>query len=416
MLKVIPLILEYPKLSALLTSAMLVAHSVALASAGAAPEPFFDGTNTWFDGRWLYANGMLEGRAFDDTARFYDRLPASAEGQVGHRAWSKSRMTAGYCARFIADAPEITIEWTLSDKPEGLRHMPSTGTSGFDVYVLDRARGWRWASNHRADSRQATAVFIIPPKRPAAIYFPLYNGVDTFRLGVRGPGRTLAPPPPRTSGVTKPVVFYGTSITQGACASRPRLAWVASTCRDLDLPFVNLGFAGSGNMELPMADILARIDAACYVLDTLWNMGAGDVKNRYAAFIRALRAKRPDVPILLAEDPWFDNTRSDRAKTARLAFEKLQADGLAGLHYLRADAMYPFDGEACKAAWCAYVRAMARHFELLPDSGSGKAVCQVLHHMEEAAEVRTPGRRDLRAAHELAGAPELQRASCERPL
>ena len=86
-------------------------------------------------------------------------------------------------------------------------------------------------------------------------------------------GTKVAPLGPRASGVTKPVVFYGTSITHGGCASRPGMAWVNIAARKADVPAVNLGFSGSGKMEFDLAAVVARIDASCYVLDCLhWDI------------------------------------------------------------------------------------------------------------------------------------------------
>ena len=47
----------------------------------------------------------------------------------------------------------------------------------------------------------------------------------------------------------KPIVVYGTSITQGACASRPDSHGPnAILGRKLDRPVINLGFSGNGRL------------------------------------------------------------------------------------------------------------------------------------------------------------------------
>ena len=139
--------------------------------------------------------------------------------------------------------------------------------------------------------------------------------------------------------------------------------------RDLDVPVCNLGFSGSGRMEMEMVDHLARIDASCYVLDCLWNMGTPSTKPgtafddmlaagydkkdpipvvrfRYEPFIRALRAKRPDVPIVMAEQcDVFCGEKSVKNKFVRALYEKLVAEGWKNLVYLPNDTMYSGDGE-----------------------------------------------------------------------
>ena len=156
------------------------------------------------------------------------------------------------------------------------------------------------------------------------------------------------------SSIDKPVVFYGTSITQGGCASRPGMSFVNIVGRDLDVPVVNLGFSGSGAMEYEMSEHLARIDASCYVLDCLWNMGSlasggrpgRNVEETYEPFIRNLRAKRPGVPIVMAEacDVYCGGPDA-KDKYVRSLYGKLVAEGWKDLVHLPKDGMYTGDLE-----------------------------------------------------------------------
>ena len=174
---------------------------------------------------------------------------------------------------------------------------------------------------------------------------PLFNGIQSFALGVK-PGSKIEALPPRASGVTKPVVFYGTSITHGGCASRPGLAFPSIVGRTLDGPIVNLGFSGSGKMEFEMSEHLAAIDASCYVLDCLWNMHDGLVKERYEPFIRNLRAKRPGVPIVMAEQcDVFCGPPNGKDRFIRSLYERLVREGWKDLVYLPKTNMYPGDME-----------------------------------------------------------------------
>ena len=124
--------------------------------------------------------------------------------------------------------------------------------------------------------------------------------------------------------------------------------------RDLDVPVVGLGFSGSGVMELEMSEHLARIDASCYVLDCLWNMGmkrghdvpGRNVDENYEPFIRNLRAKRPGVPIVMAEQcDVFMGAPNAKDRYIRALYEKLVAEGWTNLVYLPKDKMFTGDGE-----------------------------------------------------------------------
>jgi hypothetical protein len=160
--------------------------------------------------------------------------------------------------------------------------------------------------------------------------------VTSVTLGV-GVGKSLAP---LTTPRGKPVVFYGTSITQGGCASRPGMAYPALVSRALDVPIINLGFSGNGQMEPELADLLAELDPAVYVLDALWNMTPQFVAERTAPFVRKLRAAHPNTPILLAEDCTVrGNIPTAKGRILREVFAGLQQEGVTGLHFLSAEGM-----------------------------------------------------------------------------
>ena len=310
----------------------------------------------WIDGR----NLPLEGKCFADTDDFYDRLPANVTAKVNGGVRSMKHHSSGLQFRFSTTSPTVSFTWVPYTGRLSMDHMPSTGVSGIDVYTQDEKTGrWNYVKTGRITNANKGGVLnklAVKPGTPILVNLPLYNGVREFKLGI-AKGATVSALPPRKSGVNKPVVFYGTSITHGGCASRPGLAFVNIVGRDLDVPVVNLGFSGSGVMEFEMSEHLAAIDAGCYVLDCLWNMGmtkASDVNNRrgrnvdenYEPFIRNLRAKRPDVPIVMAERcDVFCRPQNSQDKYIRALYEKLVAEGWKNLVYLPKDNMYPGDFE-----------------------------------------------------------------------
>ena len=311
----------------------------------------------WVDGRDL----PIEGRAFDDVEHYYDRLPRNVSTNVNGGVRDMKHHTAGMQFRFRTTSPKLHFKWTPWSAWLQMDHMPAAGMSGIDVYTQDERGRWNWLATGRiyppkggaypAGSLENVAV---KPGTPICVNLPLYNGLKEFRLGIEKDARIEALPP-RRSGVDRPVVFYGTSITHGGCASRPGMAFVNIVGRDLDVPVVNLGFSGSGWMELEMSEHLARIDASCYVLDCLWNMGTRDggdprpgrnVEENYEPFIRNLRRLRPDVPIVMAEacDVMCNGPRA-KDRFIRMLYGKLRAEGWKNLTYLPKDRMYVGDRE-----------------------------------------------------------------------
>ena len=306
----------------------------------------------WIDGTKL----PIEGRAFGDVDHYYDRLPSGVTAKVNGGVRSMKHHTAGMQFRFTTDSKTLHFKWVPYHPRLSMDHMPSTGVSGIDVYQLAKDGKWRYVKTGRITSSKGGSLTIPwTPGTPCLVNLPLYNGVKSFALGIDPAAKLEKAPPHR--GASKPVVFYGTSITHGGCCSRPGLAFVNVVGRDLDVPIVNLGFSGSGVMEYEMSEHLARIDASCYVLDCLWNMGmtkASDVNNRrgrnvdenYEPFIRNLRAKRPGVPIVMAERcDVYCHPQNSQDKFIRKLYEKLIAEGWTDLVYLPKDKMYTGDLE-----------------------------------------------------------------------
>ncbi len=297
----------------------------------------------WIDGRFL----PIEGRVFDDVEHYYDRLPSNVTTKVNGGVRSMKHHTAGMQFRFATDSKKLVFKWVPYSGSLAMNHMPATGVSGIDIYKFDAASGkWRYVQTGRIVNPQGGEISLgWTPGTPCLVNLPLYNGIKSFTLGIET-NATVSALEPRKSGVTKPVVFYGTSITHGGCCSRPGMAFVNIVGRDLDVPVVNLGFSGSGKMELEMSEHLARINASCYVLDCIWNMSIGLVKSNYEPFIRNLRRLRPDTPIVMAE--WCDvfcRPGDARDEFMKDLYARLIAEGWKNLVYLPKDNMYSGDLE-----------------------------------------------------------------------
>ena len=186
----------------------------------------------------------VEGRAFGDLARerWFDRFPVSANGTVTPAVWNLSRDSAGMMVRFKTDSAIIWADYTLFRERLNGVNMTPIGTSGLDLYARDDAGHWRWVGVARPTQKNVRVEIIkdlTPGLREYAIYLPLYNGVEKLSIGV-DPAAHFTPLAPRTD---KPIVFYGTSITHGASASRPGMVHTASRTIDSFSESTARGFA-----------------------------------------------------------------------------------------------------------------------------------------------------------------------------
>lgn len=298
----------------------------------------------------------VEGRGWNDTKSFYDRLPAKAEGVVRQPVWELSRDSAGMCVRFVTDATTIRARWAVTEPWLYLPNMTAIGKSGLDLYVKTE-NGWHWLAVGAPQNQTNDIVLVkdlIPGQREYLLYLPLYNGTKFVELGIPT-NAVIEKAPAWGKGERKPIVFYGTSILQGLSASRPGMVHSAILGRKFNYPTINLGFSGNGKMEPEMADLLAELDPSLYVIDCLPNMVAAEIKDRVEPFVRKLRAAHPTVPIVLVEDrtiqgafltqgqmEWYH--LKDRAEL-KAAFDRLQKDGVKHLYYIPGEHLLGDDGE-----------------------------------------------------------------------
>lgn len=299
-----------------------------------APSLRTEDTIAWFAGHDL----GVEGRGWDDTEHFWNRLPARAKEVVPPMVWTLSQQTAGMAVRFASDSPELNVIWSGGG---AMNHMAASGVSGLDLYRRHPDGQWVFAAVGRPNP-EVTRVQLLPrPGGPWApdpnelteylLFLPLYSELTLLELGFREGSRVLVPTEAHRRGA--PIVFYGTSITQGGCASRTGMAHPAILSRWLDREVINLGFSGSGKSEPELAHLLAELDPALYIIDALPNMEDDMVLTRTAPFVRILREARPGTPILLVEDA----RPIDRNRILRAVADELLAEGIPHLYYLEGD-------------------------------------------------------------------------------
>jgi len=299
----------------------------------------------------------VEGRGFSETKSYFDRLPAKAEGVVRKAVWGLSLHSAGMSSRFNTDSRDLHVRYRLKSARVAMPHMPATGVSGVDLYGTNKAGADRWISVSRPSAQDVNYKWVTgidPPGRNGRLYtayLPLYNGVEKMEVGVRS-GSRFAPIAPRKKGT---IVFYGTSIMHGACASRPGMALPAILGRWYNRPVINLGFSGNGMLELELADLLGELDASVYCIDCLPNLIPDLVQQRTIPFIERLRKHKPETPILMVEDrtytnaPFYQRSRDRHAGSRgafRSGFNTLKKAGDKNLHYLEGKDLLGSDGEA----------------------------------------------------------------------
>jgi lysophospholipase L1-like esterase len=234
----------------------------------------------------------------------YRRLPLAPAHPIRREVDQLADCTAGGQIRFRTDARTIAIRATLSG-PHTMYHMPPTGQCGFDCYAAGPDGAWLYVGTSRVPHGDTHIEHRFIDRaddgggmREILIHFPLYQGVQTVEIGLNEGAALEETASIRAAGK---VIMYGTSITQGGCASRPGLLPTNIWSRRFPYEFINLGFSGNGKGEPELARIIAEIEApALLILDYVSN---AESPERYAAtlpeFVRLFRERHADVPVLV---------------------------------------------------------------------------------------------------------------------
>ena len=243
----------------------------------------------------------LSGLPFRKPGAVLRRLPELAAGTIPEAVDMLAWHTSGATLGFKTDSDRICLRVKLACS-KVMDHMTAIGSGGFDLYMGPPERRIFCAST-RFPANAAEYSVILIKDIPAAgmreylLDFPLYSNVAALEVGLT-PGAKLAAPTPWSSD--KKVVVYGTSITQGGCASRPGMCMANMLSRRWNMEVVNLGFSGSGKGEPEVMELVSSVpDPALFVLDYVVNAGLKGFRETLPGAVDIIRLRHPLVPVAL---------------------------------------------------------------------------------------------------------------------
>lgn len=295
------------------------------------------------------------GKGFTDTQTRYERLPARLENVTRQPVWNLSKNCSGLAVRFRTNSRVIAAKWEVTGDVV-MNHFTMTGIKGLDLYGLKNGK-WQFVNSARPTGKSSTAIIIqnMPGEdMEYMLYLPLYDGLKSLEIGVAVESeiKSAMVNSPQTGN---PVVFYGTSITQGGCASRAGMSYTNILSRMLDKEIVNLGFSGNGQLDLEIAEVMATIPASCFVMDCLPNVSIAQMNEKYARFLEIIREKQPETPIILIENILYPHMYFDQKLFALLneknellkqIFQEEKKKGDKNIFYVKADNLIGDNQEA----------------------------------------------------------------------
>ncbi|MGI6182979.1 MAG: SGNH/GDSL hydrolase family protein [Candidatus Fimadaptatus sp.] len=265
---------------------------------------------------WIPARGgklAIEGLHMGEDGPFR-RMPGQVASRVSEGVAQLALCTAGGRARFVTDSPYVAVRVALTNAAR-MDHMAFTGILGFDLYVR-RAPGdyvFRGAFRPPVEMCEGyDSILTLPGGMcEAQINFPLYSGVAALSIGIKRGSRLELPD---DYAHARPVVYYGSSITQGGCASRPGNSYQAIIGRMLDCDYVNLGFSGNAKGEPAMAEYIAGLDMSVFVCDYDHNAPSCEhLAATHRPLYEAVRARNAGLPVIFVTCPDVDWHSDDTA-------------------------------------------------------------------------------------------------------
>ena len=230
----------------------------------------------------------------------YIRLPGSVSETVSPGVHMLHTNTAGGRVRFVTDSSYVTIN-AVMDGIGKMPHFPFTGSAGFDLYA-DNVYINTFVPPLTVDEGYESVIeFGSAAKREITINFPLYSNVQKLYIGLSDTSFVGKASPYKNS---KPVVYYGSSITQGGCASRPGNSYQAIVSRFFNLDYVNLGFSGNAKAEGEMIEYIKDLDMSVFVYDYDHNAPTVEhLRNTHEKMFKAIREKNPTLPVIMMTRP-----------------------------------------------------------------------------------------------------------------
>ena len=297
---------------------------------------------------------LIEGTIVPDTLKEspYDRLPMSYKAYVRKPVWDLSKSSAGLSIRFVTNTSNLKVKWeVLNDF--SMDHMPDTGIKGVDLYYKNGTE-WQYINTGRPQGLQNEYTLIEnmdEEMREFRLFLPLYDGVKNIEIGID----SLSIIKKAEENKNKPIVFYGTSITQGGCASRPGMVHTNIISRKLDLDVVNLGFSGNGRMEEPIAKLISTADPMLYVIECMPNMiSPENITNRTIPLVNTIRENNPDAPIIFVDlfksplsvlNEKVKNENSAMDAALKTEFDKMIENGYKNMYYIETSKIIDSDSE-----------------------------------------------------------------------
>lgn len=181
------------------------------------------------------------------------------------------------------------------------------------------------------------------------IFLPRNEVITDIIIGLEDDAYLEPPTPYRYS---LPILYYGSSITEGGCCSKPANAYNAFISRWLDTDYYNFGFSGSARGELAMADYVNTIPKSILVMDYDHNSPSAEhLQQTHEPFFKRIREHDSKLPVVLLTRPNFDYGDAPiRREIIRKTYQNAVEKNDKNVYFIDGEMLFGTDNrDACTA-------------------------------------------------------------------
>lgn len=279
------------------------------------------------------------------TDRYFSRLPEDTAKAASGGVHTHALAAAGIRLRFATDSPYVAIKVEHAAYNSGSPHVTKLASVGFDLYI-------------EKNGRTSYVQSFLPPldtetgyegiryigergNKELLLCFPYGKQIRSLQVGLKKGSRITNS---RPYSIQKPVVFYGSSITQGIAASRPGNAYENMISRRLNIDYINLGFSGSALGEPALAEYIAGLDMAAFVMDYDYNApDAAYLQKTHEPFFKIVRERHPLLPVLFVTKPdaVYTEEAQQRCTVVMQTFLNARNRGDSNVFFIDGDSLFP---------------------------------------------------------------------------
>ncbi|MBE6648155.1 MAG: hypothetical protein E7614_01390 [Ruminococcaceae bacterium] len=280
-----------------------------------------------------------------ETESDFKRMPTDVASNVNEGVGALHLNTAGGRVRFSTDSPYVAIHAEMPAMGK-MSHFALTGSCGFDLYI-DEKNGESHYNGvfkppfHKTEGFEAKVAFKSRKMRYFTLNFPTYSNVKNLYVGISENSRLGSG---RKYKLQKPIVYYGSSITQGGCASRPGNTYESVVSQRLNIDHINLGFSGSGRGEKLMADYIASLDMCAFVMDYDHNSpSAKHLSDTHFQFYETVRNAYKSIPIIIMSRSDFLSDYEESVKRRDVIFNtyrKAISNGDKNVYFIDGESVF----------------------------------------------------------------------------